>query len=52
MNTIEAQQYGLIDEVLGDTDDLISLDEVPRRIHLEVSGKNRDSIGFKQHPTL
>ena len=51
MNSIEAQQYGLIDEVLGDTDDLIYLDEVQSKIHFQVSGKNRESIGFKQHPT-
>lgn len=51
MNSIEAQQYGLIDEVLGDTDDLISLDEVQSKIHFQVSGKKRESIGFKQHPT-
>ena len=51
MNSIEAQQYGLIDEVLGDTDDLISLDEVQNKIHFQVSGKKPESIGFKQHPT-
>ncbi len=51
MNSIEAQQYGLIDEVLGDTDDLISLDEVQTKIHFQVSGKNRESIGFKQQLT-
>jgi ATP-dependent protease ClpP protease subunit len=49
MNSIEAQKYGLIDEVLGDTDDLISLDEVQTRIHFEAPGKTRESIGFKQH---
>src|SRR6476646_3694485 len=47
MNSIEARQYGLIDEVIGDTDDLIALDEVQSKIHFQVSEKNRERIGFK-----
>jgi ATP-dependent Clp protease, protease subunit len=50
MNAVEARQYGLIDEVLGDTDDLISLDDVPLKIHMQSLPKNREGIGFKQHP--
>jgi len=50
MNAVEARQYGLIDEVLGDTDDLIALDEVQTKIHFQAPGKERGSIGFKQHP--
>lgn len=50
MNSIEALHYGFIDEVLGDTDDLIALDEVQAKIHFQVPGKDREAIGFKQPP--
>lgn len=50
MNSVEALHYGFIDEVLGDTDDLIALDEVQTKIHFQVPGKDREAIGFKQHP--
>ncbi|NII29166.1 ATP-dependent Clp protease proteolytic subunit [Pseudoflavitalea sp. X16] len=51
MNSLEARQFGFIDEVLGDTDDLIAIDEVQQtKIHFHAPGKNRESIGFKQHP--
>lgn len=51
MNSLEALQYGFIDEVLGDTDDLIAMDEVQQtKIHFHAPAKNRESIGFKQHP--
>lgn len=47
-NTIEAKQFGLIDEVLGDTDDLIFLPEDRSGIQFPAS-KDRERIGFKQH---
>ena len=47
-NTIEAKEYGLIDEVLGDTDDLIFLAEGQTRMQLPASN-NRERIGFRQH---
>ena len=47
LNAIEAKQYGLIDEVLGDTDDLIFLPEDQPRIQHPAS-KERERIGFKQ----
>jgi len=51
MNSLEARQFGFIDEVLGDTDDLITIDEMqPTKIHFHAPEKNRESIGFKQHP--
>jgi ATP-dependent Clp protease protease subunit len=49
MNSVEARNYGFIDEVLGDTDDLIALDEVQTKIHFQVPVKDRDPIGFRQH---
>ncbi len=32
MNAVEAKDYGLVDEVLGDTDDLISLEDIQFKI--------------------
>ena len=52
MNAVEAMQYGLIDEVLGDTDDLIRLDDVQWKIQFQSDSKSRETIGFKQHPPL
>jgi ATP-dependent Clp protease protease subunit len=48
MNSVEAREYGFIDEVLGDTDDLISLAEDETKIHFQMPGKDRERIGFKQ----
>jgi ATP-dependent Clp protease protease subunit len=50
MNSVEALDYGFIDEVLGDTDDLIALDEVQTKIHFQAPGKDRETIGFRQPP--
>src|SRR5579872_986287 len=50
MNSVEALQYGLIDEVLGDTDDLISIDDASAMIRFQGPGKERGSIGFRQSP--
>jgi ATP-dependent Clp protease protease subunit len=53
VNSLEARQFGFIDEVLGDTDDLIVIDEMQQtKIHFHTPGKNRESIGFKQHPNF
>jgi ATP-dependent Clp protease protease subunit len=41
LNSVEAKQFGLIDEVLGDTDDLVFLPEDKIT--------DRERIGFKQH---
>ena len=49
MNSIEALNYGFIDEVLGDTDDLIALDEVQTKIHFQAPGKGQEAIGFKKY---
>ena len=49
MNALEAKQYGLIDEVLGDTDDLINIDDVKAKVLFQAPGKDRERIGFKQH---
>lgn len=50
MNAVEAKEYGLVDEVLGDTDDLITLEDIQCRIILNTE-KNyvseRENIGFK-----
>jgi ATP-dependent Clp protease protease subunit len=48
MNSVEALQYGLIDEILGETDDLVRLDDVQWKIQFQSDQKNRESIGFKQ----
>lgn len=50
MNSVEALQHGFIDEVLGDTDDIIALDEVQTKIHFQTPGRDREAIGFKQPP--
>ena len=46
MNAIEAKEYGLIDEVLGDTDDLISLEDIQCKITFSKNA-SRENIGFK-----
>jgi ATP-dependent Clp protease protease subunit len=46
-NAVEAKEYGLVDEVLGDTDDLISIEDVKCKIRFQ-TGKNRELIGFKR----
>jgi ATP-dependent Clp protease protease subunit len=46
-NAVEAKEYGLVDEVLGDTDDLISIEDVKCKIQFQ-AGKNREMIGFKR----
>lgn len=45
-NALEAKAYGLVDEVLGDTDDLITLEDVKTRIHFPAA-KSREEVGFK-----
>ena len=48
MNAEEAKQYGLIDEVLGDTDDLITLADHPAKSSFQPLPKDRETIGFKR----
>ncbi|MFT3705250.1 MAG: ATP-dependent Clp protease proteolytic subunit [Agriterribacter sp.] len=46
-NAVEAKAYGLVDEVLGNTDDLISIEDVKSNIKFQAD-KNREMIGFKR----
>ncbi|HVU98346.1 MAG TPA: ATP-dependent Clp protease proteolytic subunit [Puia sp.] len=48
MNAEEARQYGLIDEILGDTDDLITLADPPTKNSFQPLPKDRETIGFKR----
>lgn len=41
MNTLEAQKYGLIDEILGDVDDIVLIDKGKTRVQLAI--KSADS---------
>ncbi len=41
MNAVEAQQYGLIDEVLGDTSDIVFLEQSKRPELLALSGQQK-----------
>jgi ATP-dependent Clp protease, protease subunit len=47
MNAEEAKDYGFVDEVLGDTDDLISIEKIVPALTFTTALKNRESIGFK-----
>lgn len=45
MNAAEAKEYGLVDEVLGDLDDLVALREIQRRmapVGFQVPGKKKE----------
>jgi ATP-dependent Clp protease protease subunit len=44
---VEAKEYGLVDEVLGDTDDLITIEDIKCKIQFQTASKNRELIGFK-----
>lgn len=46
-NAVEAKEYGLVDDVLGDTDDLISLKDVKSEVHFQTQVRERERIGFK-----
>ena len=46
-NALEAKEYGLVDDVLGDTDDLITIDDIKTKIQFHAGSKNRASVGFK-----
>ena len=50
MNAVEAREYGFVDEVLGNTDDLLTLQDIPFKfqLHQQVTGK--ENIGFKIQP--
>jgi len=41
LNAVEARDYGLIDEVLGDTDDLLFLSPQAAEKMLQLSGQAR-----------
>ena len=47
MNAQEAKEYGFVDDVLGDTDDLISVDKIVPELTFTTMSKNRENIGFK-----
>lgn len=46
-NAVEAREYGLIDEVLGEVDDLILLEDVKQRIDSQTKVREHAQIGFK-----
>jgi ATP-dependent Clp protease, protease subunit len=46
-NAVEAKEYGLVDEVLGDTDDLLALKDIKCEVHFQTLPKDRERIGFK-----
>lgn len=47
-NALEAKEYGLVDEVLGDTEDLILLDDIKSRVQFSGKAKDREQIGFRR----
>jgi ATP-dependent Clp protease, protease subunit len=47
LNAVEAKDYGLVDEVLGDTDDLIAIDDIKCKVTFQALAKDREMIGFK-----
>ena len=47
MNAVEAKDYGLVDEVLGDTDDLITLEDIQCRVTFQTADHHRENIGFR-----
>ncbi|HYE54482.1 MAG TPA: ATP-dependent Clp protease proteolytic subunit [Chitinophagaceae bacterium] len=48
-NAVEAKEYGLVDEVLGDTDDLLALKDIQCEVHFQTPPKERERIGFKNN---
>jgi ATP-dependent Clp protease protease subunit len=48
MNAEEAKHYGLIDEILGDTDDLLTITDPPAKVQFQPLPKDRETIGFKR----
>ena len=46
MNAVEAKNYGLVDDVLGDTEDIIMLEDIKGKILFQSPPKQRESIGF------
>ena len=46
-NAVEAKQYGLVDEVLGDTEDLVTIEDIKCKIQFQTGSKSRESVGFK-----
>ena len=47
-NAAEAKEYGLVDDVLGDTEDIITVEDIKCKIQFQ-SSSNRESIGFKKY---
>jgi ATP-dependent Clp protease, protease subunit len=46
-NAVEAKDYGLVDEVLGDAEDLISMEDIKGQIKFHAGSISRESVGFK-----
>jgi ATP-dependent Clp protease protease subunit len=51
-NSVEAKEYGLVDEVLGETDDLIQLKDIKSEVHFQTQARERERIGFKSKERL
>ena len=50
MNAVEAKEYGFVDEVLGNTDDLLSFQDIPFKFQLHQPVTGKENIGFKIQP--
>lgn len=46
-NALEAKDFGLVDEVLGNTEDLITIEDVKCKVQFHAGSKSRQSVGFK-----
>jgi hypothetical protein len=44
---VEAKDYGRVDEVPGDAEDLITIEDIKCRIQFQEGSKNRESVAFK-----
>ena len=44
MNTLEAQKYGLIDEILGDVDDIVLVNKAKTRVQLAMASVNSGAL--------
>ncbi|HEX2609151.1 MAG TPA: ATP-dependent Clp protease proteolytic subunit [Flavisolibacter sp.] len=49
-NAVKAKEYGLVDSVLGDTDDLITMEDIQCKVQFLTAPKNRESLGFRIQP--
>jgi hypothetical protein len=47
---VEAKDYGLVDEVPGDAEDLITIEDIKCKIEFQAGSTNSESVGFKIQP--